>query len=222
MVLSVHIGNDVLRTSYDDPPPRPTLFPTDTTPSVMQCLDNQVKFFQTLRTVSDCHLKELMAEQGRALAKEDQIDRSRVLEQKLQESEERAQIREDEMTERICVLEQQLKESQESQERAQANEDELKEQIWMLGQQKLRESQELQERARLREVEVNERINALEQELKESQDSQESLRSRLKAIVQDLQIEVLRDGDGSPKKRKREDAEEGELVYPYQRLCSFD
>ncbi|KAJ8503250.1 hypothetical protein ONZ45_g11014 [Pleurotus djamor] len=167
-------------------------------------------------------------EQERAHAKEDDTEeRIRVLEQKLKESresQEGTQATEDKMKERICmtarihVLEQQLNASQESQERLQATKHKMKEQIWVLQQQKLRESQESQERARVKADEVKERIIALEQELKESQDSEESLRSRLKAIVQDLQIEVLRDEDGNTKKRKREETEEGELVYPSQRV----
>ncbi|KAJ8503251.1 hypothetical protein ONZ45_g11015 [Pleurotus djamor] len=79
-----------------------------------------------------------------------------------------------------------------------------------------------QERHQAKENEMKEQIRALEQKLKESQDSQESLRSRFRAIVQDLQEEVQResypvkDEADNPKKRKMEDEEE--LVYPSQRV----
>ncbi|KAJ8518713.1 hypothetical protein ONZ45_g4248 [Pleurotus djamor] len=246
----VRNGNDAPKRNSDNLPPHPAI--TDATPSIMQCLDNQIQFLNSFRTISEKQLKILTVqkcEQERAHAKEDEMDeRIRMLEQKLEvsrEAQEGTQVKEDEMKERICVLEQrlkgsqelqeraqakdyemterirvleqQLKESQESSERLQASEHELKEQVWVLQQQRLRESQESQARARVKEDEVKERITALEQELKESQDSEESLRSRLKAIIQDLQIEVLRDEDENTKKRKREETEEGELVYPSHR-----
>ncbi|KAJ8503248.1 hypothetical protein ONZ45_g11016 [Pleurotus djamor] len=294
----VRNGNGVPKTNEVTPLPQTASAAIKTTSSLRQYLDKSAQFFQAIHTLSEQHLKESTeqkTEQERAQVKEDKMkerirvlelklkesqesrervqatehvmqERTRLLEQMLkesQESRESAQAKEDEMKGRICVLEQELKESQESGqakeheinertrvleqelrqslESGQAKEDEMTQRICVL-ERSLKESQALQERVQATECEMKERTRVLEQELeasresgrakeeemtqricmlerklKESQGSRISLKSRLEAIVQDLQMEVTGDDEDNPNKRKREESDDGELLYPSQR-----
>ncbi|KAJ8518729.1 hypothetical protein ONZ45_g4239 [Pleurotus djamor] len=74
-------------------------------------------------------------------------------------------------------------------------------------------------RASSTEQGLKEQVRSLEEKLRESQEGQEFLRSRLKNIVQDLQVEVQRGGlpprgQGSQTRSKGKEEDFGELSYP--------